>query len=44
MVVQTERDDTIWYQCEVCGLMLDDPTDAEKHEQNCNDDDPSYIQ
>ncbi len=44
MVVTTERDEMTWYKCETCGLMFDDQTDAEKHEANCDDEDPSYIQ
>ena len=33
-----------WYRCEKCGLMFDDPDDAEKHEENCDAEEPSYIQ
>ncbi|GCF12308.1 hypothetical protein Harman_02430 [Haloarcula mannanilytica] len=44
MVVQTERDDITWYKCETCGLMFDDQSDARQHEENCDDEDPSYIQ
>lgn len=44
MVVQTERDDATWYECETCGLLFDDETDAREHERRCDDDDPSYIQ
>ena len=39
MVVQTERDEMTWYKCESCGLMFDSPD-----EQNCDAEDPSYIQ
>ncbi|WP_283241358.1 hypothetical protein [Haloterrigena sp. H1] len=44
MVVQTERDDTTWYECETCGLLFDEKSAATDHEQMCNDSDPSYIQ
>jgi len=44
MVVQTERDDMTWYKCESCGLMFDSREDARQHEDNCDDEDPSYIQ
>lgn len=44
MVERTERDDTIWYACEKCGLMFDDQNDAEQHERNCDSEEPSYIQ
>ena len=44
MVVQTQRDETIWYKCEECGLMFDDQDDARQHEGNCDAEGPSYIQ
>jgi len=44
MVATTERDDMTWYQCEECGLMFDDQSEAEQHETNCDSEDPSYIQ
>jgi uncharacterized C2H2 Zn-finger protein len=44
MVETTQRDDMTWYRCEVCGLMFDSREDAEQHEANCDDEDPSYIQ
>ena len=44
MVEETERDDMLWYRCEECGLMFDDQGDAEQHEQNCDAEDPSYLQ
>jgi uncharacterized C2H2 Zn-finger protein len=44
MVVQTERDEMTWYKCEHCGLMFDDKRDADQHEQNCNSEEPTYIQ
>ncbi|EFW91698.1 zinc finger C2H2-type domain protein [Haladaptatus paucihalophilus DX253] len=44
MVARTERDDATWYQCEQCGLMFDDRSDAEQHEEHCDAEDPSYIQ
>jgi len=44
MVDTTERDGTTWYRCEGCGMMFDDEADAEQHEENCDHEDPSYIQ
>lgn len=44
MVARTERDDMTWYKCEKCGLMFDDEADASQHEQNCDAEDPAYIQ
>jgi uncharacterized C2H2 Zn-finger protein len=44
MVARTERDDTTWYQCEQCGMMFDDRSDAEQHEEHCDSEDPTYIQ
>lgn len=44
MVLETERDGTTWYECEECGLMLDDAADARKHEETCDAEDPNYIQ
>ncbi|SEV87919.1 DUF7128 family protein [Halobacterium jilantaiense] len=44
MVEETERDDMTWYRCEECGLMFDDAGDAGQHEQNCDAEEPSYLQ
>lgn len=44
MVAQTQREDGTWYECEECGLLLDDEDDARQHEENCTAEDPSYIQ
>lgn len=44
MVAQTEREDGVWYECEKCGLMFDDESDARQHETNCDAEEPSYIQ
>ena len=44
MVGQTEREGMTWYVCETCGLMFDDPDDAQAHEANCDTDSPAYIQ
>jgi hypothetical protein len=44
MVVTTERDDMTWNKGEGCGLMFDDQEDARQHEQNCDAEEPSYIQ
>jgi uncharacterized C2H2 Zn-finger protein len=44
MVATTERDGTEWYECEQCGMLFDDRSDAEQHENNCDAEEPSYIQ
>lgn len=44
MVVQTQRDDATWYECETCGLLFDDQEDAKKHEEQCDGEEPTYIQ
>jgi hypothetical protein len=44
MVVETERDDATWYECEECGLLLDAHDEAEEHEQRCDAKDPTYVQ
>jgi len=44
MVVETERDDMTWYECEHCGLMFDSREDARQHEENCDSEEPSYLQ
>jgi len=46
MVTTTERDGMTWYECEVCGMLFDDRSDAQQHEENCDSDsaDPSYLQ
>jgi hypothetical protein len=43
MVTTREREDGTWYECEVCGLLLDDESDARRHEENCDDEDPPYL-
>lgn len=44
MVEQVERDDMTWHKCEKCGLMFDEESDAAQHEENCDAEDPSYLQ
>ncbi|MFC6835684.1 DUF7128 family protein [Halomarina ordinaria] len=44
MVTQVERDDGTWYACEDCGFMLEDREDAERHEEHCDAEEPTYIQ
>lgn len=44
MVVETERDNATWYECETCGLLFTDESEAAEHETQCEGDDPSYIQ
>ncbi|MGM0605743.1 MAG: DUF7128 family protein [Halobacteriota archaeon] len=43
MVTRTERDDGTWFKCDKCGLLLDDETDAKRHEENCDAEDPTYL-
>ncbi|WP_281362677.1 DUF7128 family protein [Natronomonas halophila] len=44
MVATTERDGSTWYECEECGLLFDDRSDAKQHESTCDAEEPSYIQ
>jgi rubredoxin len=44
MVSETTRDGMTWYECNECGLLFDTEEDARQHEQNCDAEDPSYIQ
>ncbi|WP_449271515.1 DUF7128 family protein [Halococcus thailandensis] len=44
MVIETRHDGDTWYECESCGLMLDNPDEARQHEQNCDGEEPDYIQ
>jgi len=44
MVEATERDGMTWYQCEHCGLLFDEESDAIQHEENCAGDEPDYLQ
>ena len=44
MVSTTERDGTTWYECERCGMLFDDRGDADRHEPNCDAEEPTYIQ
>ena len=44
MVVQTQQDGATWFECEHCGLLLDDRADAETHEDHCDEEEPTYIQ
>ena len=44
MVEATERDGMTWYQCELCGLLFDEQSDANQHEENCSGDEPDYLQ
>ena len=44
MVTETTRDERTWYECEKCGLMFDDRDEATEHEQNCDAQEPNYIQ
>jgi hypothetical protein len=44
MVVETEHDGETWYECELCGLMLNNPDEAQQHEDNCDGEEPDYYQ
>ncbi|MFB6251012.1 MAG: hypothetical protein ABEI27_04900 [Halobellus sp.] len=44
MVTTVERDGHTWYECEECGLLLEDEVEAKTHEENCSAEDPSYLQ
>jgi rubredoxin len=36
MAVEAEYGGIPWYECELCGLMLDDKDGAQQHEDNCD--------
>jgi len=44
MVETTEKNGMTWYRCEQCGMLFDEREDARQHEDNCDAEDPSYIQ
>lgn len=44
MVAETKHNGTTWYVCELCGLMLDTHDLARQHEQNCDGEEPDYLQ
>ena len=44
MVKPTERDGLTWYECERCGLLLEDEQEAEEHEATCDASEPDYLQ
>lgn len=44
MVSETVREDTTWYECDLCGLTFDSRDDAREHEKHCDAEEPSYIQ
>ncbi|MFA1610728.1 DUF7128 family protein [Halobellus rubicundus] len=44
MVSTVERDGQTWYECDECGLLLEDESDAKTHEENCTAEEPSYLQ
>jgi hypothetical protein len=43
MVAATRLEQTTWYRCEKCGLVLVTRLDAEQHEEHCAGDLPSYC-
>lgn len=44
MVTPTEKDGMTWYECDLCGLLLEDREEARQHERNCDAEEPSYLQ
>ena len=44
MVKPTERDGATWYECERCGMVFEDETEAKQHERACDAEDPTYLQ
>lgn len=44
MVEPKERDGTTWYECERCGLLLEQEDEANQHESNCDAEEPTYLQ
>lgn len=44
MVVETEHNGRTWYECELCGLMLDHKDKAQHHEDNCDGEESDYYQ
>lgn len=44
MVSKTRRDNSTWYECDLCGLTFDSREDAQEHEEHCDAEEPSYIQ
>lgn len=44
MVTTTEKDGRTWYECDRCGMLLSERSEATEHEQNCDAEEPSYLQ
>jgi hypothetical protein len=44
MAVKTEYKGITWYECELCGLMLDNKDEAQQHEDNCDDEESDSHQ
>jgi hypothetical protein len=44
MVVETERDNGVQYECGECGMLLETSGEAEGHEQRCEAEKPSCVQ
>lgn len=44
MVVETQRNNATWYECETCGLLFDNEIEATEHESNCDQTGPTYLQ
>jgi hypothetical protein len=44
MVAETEHSGITWYECELCGLMLDNKNEAQQHEDNCDAETPDSYE
>jgi uncharacterized C2H2 Zn-finger protein len=44
MVTTTERDGEEFFECEGCGMLFEVEVEARQHEENCDAEDPDYIQ
>jgi len=44
MVSTVDRDGMTWYECDRCGLLFDNESDAEQHEEVCAGDESPYIE
>jgi uncharacterized C2H2 Zn-finger protein len=44
MVTTTERDGERFLECEVCGMLFEVESEARQHEENCDAEEPDYIQ
>jgi uncharacterized C2H2 Zn-finger protein len=44
MVTTAERDGEQFFECEVCGMLFEVEAEARQHEQNCDAEEPDYLQ